>query len=198
MHAIQSVCVYAGASSTVVQRYQDVAVELAHILAANQVALIYGGGGVGLMGTLADACLDEGGQVVGIIPEFLYASEGVHRDGRELSELQVVGSMHERKCQMFERSDGFVLMPGGLGSLDEALEIITWKVLGLHAKPIVILNSYGYWNGLLEHQLPHMIDEGFVKETDKHLFEVCDQPKDVLETLKKMYRGSTNFVAKWG
>lgn len=197
MHAIQSVCVYSGSSKSIVQRYHDVAVELGHILATTQVTLVYGGGGIGLMGTLADACLDEGGQVVGIMPEFLYESEGL-RDGAELSELHIVSSMHERKCEMFERSDGFVLMPGGFGSLDEFTEIITWRQLGLHSKPIVILNSFGYWNGLLEHQLPHMIEEGFVKEADKHLFEVCEQPKDVLEALRKVYRGSNDFVKRWG
>lgn len=198
MHSIQSVCVYCGSSDTVAQRYHDVAVELGRVLAANRITLVYGGGGVGLMGTLADACLEDGGQVVGIMTEFLYEFEGTRAGDRELTELHIVSSMHERKCQMFDRADGFVVMPGGLGTLDEAFEMLTWRQVGLHSKPIVILNSFGYWNGFLDHQLPHMIQEGFVREIDKQLFELCEQPKDVLEVLGRVYRGSTDFVAKWG
>lgn len=198
MHSIDSISIFCGASDNVAQRYHDAATELGHILARNHITLIYGGAGVGLMRTVANACLEEGGQVVGVMPEFLYESESAKADGMELTELHIVSSMHERKEQMFERADGFIIMPGGLGTLDEAIEIITWRQLGLHTKPIVMLNVFGFWQGFLEHQLPHMIQEGFVRESDKHLFELCDKPAEVLEALRRVYRSHTDFVAKWG
>lgn len=198
MQSIQSVCVFCGASANIPKRYHEVAAEFGRILASNNVTLIFGGGSVGLMGTLADTCLKEGGQVIGVMPEFLYVAEGARVGDKELSELMMVGTMHERKRIFFERSDGFVILPGGVGTLDEVTEVISWRQLGMHAKPVVMLNMFGYWDGFLQHQLPHMIQEGFVKANSKDLFSVCEKPEDVLELLRQVYRGQTQFVSKWG
>jgi len=198
MHTIESVCVYAGAASTALQRYHNLASEFGHILATEKVTLVYGGGNTGVIGTLANACLDNGGQVIGVLPEFLYEAEGVHAGLSELSELHIVSSLHERKQQMFERADGFVIMPGAFGTLDEAFEIITWRQLGLHAKPIVFVNAFGYWDSLLTQLLPHMMQEGLLKAADRQSFELCDQPKAILPTLRQVFRGNTDFVGKWG
>ena len=131
MTKMNSICVYCGSSNTVDQRYKDVAVELGTLLAKKDITLIFGGGGVGLMGLISDACLKAGGRAVGVMTEFLFEYEGTRR---EITELHVVKSMHERKCKMFDLSDGFIILPGGFGTLDEAFEILTWRQVGLHNK----------------------------------------------------------------
>lgn len=198
MHDIKSVGVYCGSSTGNDPRYLDAAINLGHALAAEGISLVYGGGGLGLMGALANACLDEGGQVVGITTEFLYGREGLRIGERELSELHVVDNMHERKCMMFERSDGFIVLPGGLGTLEEAFEVLTWRQVGLHAKSIVFLNTQNYWTPLLDGLIKHMIQQGFVRDIDRHLFQLCDNVTDALKILRKIYHSETQFVSKWG
>ncbi len=135
------------------------------------IEVIYGGGRVGLMGLVADAALAAGGKVTGIIPSHILEWEVAHQT---LTELIVVENMHQRKMMMFERSDAFVILPGGLGTLDEAFEILTWKQLGLHGKPIIIANIGGYWDGLLA-LVRHGVDEGFIRPRHARLFiEVGD------------------------
>lgn len=135
-------CVYAGSSSGRDPGYIDAARELGVVLATHHLTLVYGGGAVGLMGVLADAALDAGGTVVGVIPKGLFRREIGHR---RLTELIEVSSMHERKQTMFERADAFVALPGGLGTIEELTEMATWAQLGIHDKPIVTLDVAGYW-----------------------------------------------------
>lgn len=159
--------------------YAAQAEELGRELAQRGIQLVYGGGGIGLMGIVASTVLANGGQVIGVIPEFLMQYE-VGDPG--VTELIVVDSMHERKRRMFELSDGIVVLPGGLGTLDETFEIITWKQLQQHAKPVVVLNSAGYWD-----TLPAMVDAiirgGFAHPAVKELFSVVDQPSEIFEAL---------------
>jgi uncharacterized protein (TIGR00730 family) len=140
------------------------------------IELIYGGGRVGLMGLLADAVLAAGGRVTGIIPDFLRNREISH-DGA--SELIVVGSMHERKQRMFELADAFAILPGGLGTLDEALECITWRQLGLHDRPIVVIDVDGYWRPLAR-LIDHVVRAGFAGPEALGLYQVVSSPEDLL------------------
>src|SRR5207249_47919 len=151
MATVQRLCVYCGSSDRVDEVYRQAAVELGHALARHGVELVYGGGRVGLMGLCADAALAAGGRVTGIIPRHLHDFEIGHHG---LTELHVVESMHERKRMMFELADAVAVLPGGLGTLDETFEVITWRQLRLHDKPIVVVDIAGYWQpfqDLVEH-----------------------------------------------
>jgi uncharacterized protein (TIGR00730 family) len=166
-----SICVYCGSSADVAQSYKDAAVHLGREAGERGVEVIYGGGRVGLMGLVADAALAAGGKVTGIIPRHILEWEVAHQT---LTELIVVENMHQRKMMMFERSEAFVILPGGLGTLDETFEILTWKQLGLHNKPIIVANIDGYWDGLLA-LVRHGVDEGFIRQRHARLFiEVGD------------------------
>lgn len=165
-----SVCVYCGSSSGRDPRFAAAATELGHELARRGVGLVYGGGRIGLMGLVADAVLDHGGRVHGVIPEHLVRAETAHVG---LDRLDVVSSMHERKARMDELANGFVVLPGGFGTLDEVFEILTWNQLGLIAKPVVFLNVAGYFTPLMN-AIDHMIEAGFVKETFRALVNVTD------------------------
>ena len=159
MSTINSVCVYCGSSPGRVPAYMEQASQLGSELAANGIELVYGGGGAGLMGAVARGALAAGGRVTGIIPEFLIQQERM-LDG--VNELVVTQNMHERKMSMFERSDAFVALPGGIGTLEELVEISTWLQLGQHAKPIVMVNVDGFWDPLLT-LLDHMRSEAFLR-----------------------------------
>lgn len=143
---IESVCVFCGSSDTVKPGFLSDAAAFGRALAAADLRLIYGGGGVGLMGACARAAHEAGGDVLGIIPQFLTSRERA----LDVVETIVVRSMHERKQIMFERSDGFVVLPGGIGTLEEVVELLSWQRLGLHAKPVVFYNPRGFWNPLFE------------------------------------------------
>lgn len=187
-HSKKIVCVYCGASSRVDQKYKDLAVKVGTDLAKGGWGIVYGGGRVGLMGLTADAAMKAGAHVVGIIPGHIDERE-VRNE--ELSELHVVDTMHERKQMMAERADAFLILPGGLGTMDEFFEITTWKQLGLHDKPIIVLNAYGYWDhmiGLVE----HMMKENFMKPGDRALFDVVDDPDDIFTAMD----GSPRSVLK--
>jgi uncharacterized protein (TIGR00730 family) len=179
MRQIKSVCVYCGSSAQVDQRHREAAARLGARLAADGIALVYGGGRVGLMGLMADACLQAGGQVIGIIPEFLRSREVGHG---AVTELVVVDNMHVRKQTMFERSDGFVILPGGLGTLDETFEVLTWKQLKLHDKPIVVVDIAGYWRPFTA-LIDHVIREGFANPAMRQQFQVVDDVDRVVPTL---------------
>src|ERR1700755_423445 len=150
--SINSLCVYCGAAQGRDPAYRAIAERLGRHIAQHTVRLIYGGGRVGLMGVLADAVKAAGGRVTGVIPNFLEIREV---GNREIDELRVVDSMHTRKALMSEMSDSFCMMPGGFGTLEEFFEVITWRQLGQHDKPIIVLNETGYWNPLL-----HLIEDG--------------------------------------
>src|SRR5690348_17245409 len=157
MATVKSLCVYCGASDRVDAVYRQAAVDLGTRLGERGIELIYGGGRIGLMGRLADATRLVGGKVTGIIPEQPHYREIGHHG---ISELIVVGSMHERKQLMFERSDAFAVLPGGIGTIEEAFEIITWKQLALHDKPIILVDIDGYWRPF-QSLVEHVIDNGF-------------------------------------
>jgi len=179
MARVERVCVYCGAADRVAEPYREAARRTGTLLAQAGIELVFGGGRVGLMGLVADAALAAGGRVVGIIPSFLHGRELGHTG---VSELIVVGSMHERKQRMFERSDAFAVLPGGLGTLDETLECITWRQLGLHDSPIVIVDVDGYWQPLTA-LIDRTIDAGFAGRRTRDLYEVVDGPEALLAAL---------------
>jgi uncharacterized protein (TIGR00730 family) len=190
MVALRTVGVFCGSSSGRGDRYVEAARGLGALLAEEQVGLVYGGGRVGLMGELADACLASGGHVVGVIPAGLFRREVAHRG---VSELHEVASMHERKALMYDRSDGFVALPGGLGTLDELAEVATWSQLGLHAKPLVLLDVDGFWAPLVD-LLDGMVDAGLLRPANRALIEVTDTAATALRLLRA---AEPAYVEKW-
>ena len=171
------VCVFCGASAGASPSYVRAAQELGTALAETGVGLVYGAGGVGVMGALSDAALAAGGEVIGVIPESLMAREFGRTD---LKDLRIVGSMHERKQLMHDLSGGFIALPGGLGTLEELFEAVTWTQLGLHDKPVVLLNVDGYYDPLIA-LLEHAVDQGFMSAHDRTLLR---STTDVHEALR--------------
>ena len=161
MSKIKTICVYCGSGPGSDPRFIEAAIALGKILAENRIRLVYGGGSIGLMGALATSVLDHGGTVTGIIPDFLTARENALT---RVQELIVTPDMHERKRLMFERSDAFVALPGGVGTLEELVEQLTWKQLGRHTKPILLANVDGFWEPLLA-LLAHMRSTQFIRPT---------------------------------
>ena len=174
---MKQVCVFAGSSDGARPEYREAAQELGRALVDWRVGLVYGGARLGLMGVLADAVLAAGGRVTGIIPEHLVQREVAHQG---LSELYIVTSMHERKARMADMSDGFVALPGGLGTLEELFEVLTWAQLGLHSKPCGLLNVRGYFDGLLSH-VDHSIAEGFIRPESRPMLLVSTQSDALLK-----------------
>src|SRR5579872_895286 len=168
MASVKRICVYCGSSGRVDEVYRAAATRLGVILAKAGVELVYGGGRVGLMGLMADAALASGGRVTGVIPVHLHDQEVGHSG---LTELVIIDNMHNRKRRMFELADAFAILPGGLGTLDEAFEIITWKQLGLHDKPIMLVDVAGYWTPLLE-LIEHAVASGFAARRALQLYRV--------------------------
>ena len=177
---LKRVCVFAGSSPGTLDAYGDCAVALGRELAAQRITLVYGGGRVGLMGLLADAVLAQGGEVIGVIPQALLAREVAHSG---LSQLLVVASMHERKATMAELSDAFVALPGGLGTLEELFEVLTWCQLGLHSKPCAILNVAGYYDHLLSF-LEHTVTQRFVRGEHRSMLLVEASPRGIVDRLR--------------
>jgi uncharacterized protein (TIGR00730 family) len=177
--AVRAVCVFCGSSTPADPRYRDAARALGALIARRNVTLVYGGGGVGLMGELADAALAHGGQVIGVIPAGLFAREVNHTG---LTELREVTSMHERKQLMYDLSDAFVALPGGLGTLEELAEVATWSQLGLHSKPVVLLNVGGFWDALLA-QLDLMERTGLLKPASRDLIRQAQSADEALSVL---------------
>ena len=167
---MKKLCVFTGAATGSDPRFADAAHQLGQILASRNLGLVYGGGKSGLMGKIADAVIAADGHATGIIPKFLDNVEIAHRG---LNDLHVIDTMHERKNMMYEIADGFIIMPGGLGTLDETMEIITWRQLGLHCKPIIIANLHGYWDHMLL-MFQNIIDEGFMHHGHTGHFEHVD------------------------
>jgi uncharacterized protein (TIGR00730 family) len=177
--SLRSICVFCGSSVGSSPIYVDAAERTGRLLASLGISVVFGGGGVGLMGALADATLDAGGDVIGVIPEQLVRRELGHR---ELSELLIVVSMHERKATMAELSDAFIALPGGPGTLEEFCEIWTWAQLGIHAKPVGLLNVDGYYSTLLRF-LDEMCDKGFISQQNRDLILVESDPAALLDRL---------------
>jgi hypothetical protein len=179
MAVLNSLCVYCGASDRGDPRHVDAATALGRLAARRGVGIVFGGGHVGLMGAVADGALAAGGRVVGVIPRHLQVREVGHRG---VTEMIVVESMHARKQRMFELSDAFCILPGGLGTLDEAFEIITWKQLDLHDKPIVLVNVGDYWGPLLR-LLEHQIGAGYLNPQHARLWSVVQRVEDVFDAV---------------
>ena len=179
MAAMRRVCVFCGSKHGHRPEYTEAARAMGTTLAAAGIDLVYGGGKVGLMGEVADAVLDAGGDVIGVLPEHMSDREIAHYG---LTDLRIVGSMHERKALMYELSDGFVALPGGLGTLEELFEITTWSQLGLHAKPTGLLDVDGFYAPLVGF-LDRLVTEGFVSDRHRRLLRVAAEPAALLERL---------------
>jgi uncharacterized protein (TIGR00730 family) len=186
MSAIRSVCVYCGSSAGNDARFGDAAEALGRALAAEGVGLVYGGGGDGLMGRLARSTLAAGGYVTGVIPSFLIRQEHALTAAQEMI---VVDDMHERKQTMFERADAFVALPGGIGTLEELVEQMTWAQLNRHAKPILIANIDGFWRPLLG-LFAHLRVEGFIRQGFEMRYVVAERIEDVLPMLRAAERSA--------
>lgn len=177
---IQSVCVYCASSSQCEAFYFDETKRLGVALARNGFTVVYGGGGAGLMGTLADAALEAGGEVVGVLPHFMKEVEWGHNG---LTSMRFVDDMHERKRIMIESSDALIALPGGCGTLEELLEAITWKRLGLHTNPIIIVNARGFFDPLVA-QLERCIEERFMLPKHRNMWTVVASVDEVLQALQ--------------
>ncbi|ONI77163.1 Rossman fold protein, TIGR00730 family [Actinosynnema sp. ALI-1.44] len=171
------ICVFCGSQPGRSPRYATAAAETGKLLAKRGITLVYGGASVGTMGIVADAALDAGGQVIGVIPTSMVDRELAHQG---LTELHVVGSMHERKALMAELSDGFLALPGGAGTLDELFEIWTWAQIGLHSKPIGIVDTDGFYQPLVE-MVDHMVIEGFIRPGYRDFISVDSDPAALLD-----------------
>jgi len=177
---MDTVCVYCSSSSKLSSVYYDAATRLGELFAEADIKLVFGGGKNGLMGTMADRMLQMGGKATGIIPGFM-CDEGWQHEG--LTELKVVETMHQRKAMMAEMSDAAVALPGGIGTLDELFEIITWKQLGLFNKPIVILNTNNYFRHLVD-MLHVAASENFLRDVHRQIWQVVDTPEEVIPAIK--------------
>jgi hypothetical protein len=174
---MKRICVFCGSSPGYDPRYLEAARDMGRLVAGRGLGLVYGGGSVGLMGAVADAALAAGGEVIGVIPEVLQIRELAHRS---LTRLHVVGSMHERKALMAELSDGFVALPGGMGTLEELAEVLTWAQLGLHARPVGLLDVAGYYQPLADF-LDRAVSAGFLRPAHRALLLVGHEPGTLLD-----------------
>lgn len=177
MNKISSVCVYSASSTKINPVYFEAAAELGRLLAQHHIRLVNGAGKMGLMAAVADAALAEGGEVTGIIPQFM-VEQGWHHTG--LTELIAVNSMHVRKKMMADKSDAVIALPGGCGTLEEVMEIITWKQLGLYLNPIVFLNTNGYFDSLLD-MLTRAVEENFMRVQHGAIWQVAKTPQEAID-----------------
>ena len=182
---MKKICVFAGAAPGLDPVYENVAYELGRMIAGLGMGMVYGGGRSGLMGRVADGSVDAGGHVTGIIPKFLDKVEIGHEG---VTKLHVIDTMHQRKEMMYAESDAFVVLPGGPGTLDETMEITTWRQLDLHKKPVVILNVNGYWDHLLA-MLEKVIAEGFMHHDHLDHFETVTAVPELVPILKSLGSG---------
>jgi uncharacterized protein (TIGR00730 family) len=187
---LRSLCVYCGSNFGADPAFAEATRALATLLAGRGIRIVYGGGKVGLMGVLADTALEQGGEVVGVMPQHLIDREIGHAG---ITDLRVVGSMHERKALMAELADGFMALPGGIGTLDELIEVYTWSQLGLHRKPLGLLNVAGYYDGLAAF-LDHAVRCEFLRPQHRAVLAVDADPEALLERLA---RAEPPPLAKW-
>ncbi|ASK33061.1 LOG family protein [Alloalcanivorax mobilis] len=191
---MRDICVYCGSSPGRREEYVEAARAFAGELVARDLGLVYGGASVGVMGAVADAVLAQGGRVTGVIPQALQDKEIAHP---ALTDLHITGSMHERKTKMAELSDGFVAMPGGVGTLEELFEIWTWGQLGWHGKPCAVLNVAGYYDGLIRF-LDHAADEQFLRPWHRDMLLVEEQPARLLERMADYQKPQAKTWVKKG
>ncbi len=187
---LKSVCVYCGASDDVKPLHLHLSENLGQQLAANGLRLVYGGGGVGLMGACARSAHAAGGDVLGIMPRFLLEKEHVYADVHHV----IVDDMHARKKMMFEQADGFIVLPGGIGTLEEAVEVLSWSRLDLHAKPMVFLDEDGFWKPFFE-LMAHIIDGRFIPASFRSAFVHCSSPSEAIKILQeRLPSSSADFI----
>lgn len=179
MKEIKSLCVFCGASNNIPQKFLDIGSTFGEMLAKRGIRLVYGGGDCGVMGAVANATMKNGGQVTGVFPVSLRNIENEHQS---LTEIIIVDTMHTRKMGMFERSDAFIVFPGGFGTMDEMFEILTWKQLQLHDKPVVIFNYHGYWDPLIV-LMKNIIEVGFAKPVNATYYKVVDELDEIMDVL---------------
>jgi uncharacterized protein (TIGR00730 family) len=191
MSTLTSVCVFCGSSPGARPAFREAAETLGRQLAEDGVSLVFGAGRVGVMGAVSEACLKAGGTVTGVVPEHLTQAE-VPVEG--LSDLIIVPDMHTRKRIMFDRSDAFVVLPGGFGTMDETFEILTWKQLGLHDKPVILVDIEGYWAPFLRFA-ESMLAEGFIRPPAMALFRVVHRPEEILPALREEVRNASEKAA---
>lgn len=180
MDRLKAVCVYCGSGRGDAPEFLEAARAMGRQMALSQVTVIYGGGRLGLMGAVADGALEAGGKVIGVIPDFLRTVEVDHPG---VTELIVTPTMHRRKAEMFRRADGFIIMPGGLGTLEETLEMLTWRQLRQHDKPLVLVNIRDYWRPL-ENLFEHTIARGFAHHSARQLWRTVDDVNEALPALR--------------
>lgn len=178
---MRRVCVFCGSKVGNESQYRNAAESLGRLFVERGLSLVYGGGSVGLMGVIADAVLAGGGEVIGVIPEMLATKELLHTGVPEMHRMQ---SMHARKAKMAELADAFIALPGGYGTFEELLEMITWVQLGIHRKPVGLLNVCGYFNYLIQF-VDHAIDEGFIKPRHRQIIVVSDEPSALLDLVER-------------
>jgi uncharacterized protein (TIGR00730 family) len=191
MSKINALCVYCGSSPGTDPAFVEAARSFGKILAENDIRLIYGGGSIGLMGTLADAVLTHGGEAIGIIPEFLLKQERAARGHK----LIVTPDMHDRKRKMFEMADAFVALPGGVGTLEEVVEQLTWVQLGRHRKPVLLANIQGFWGPLID-LIEHMRSLGFLHSQRRFGYLIADRIEDVLPKLSTYWTEVQSEVSR--
>lgn len=189
----ESICVFCGSRRGRDPAMAEVAAALGRLLAENGIRLVYGAGGVGLMDVLAQAALDAGGLVTGVMPRHLATKELIKQG---LSELHIVESMHDRKRMMFDLSDAFIALPGGIGTLEETVEILSWRQLGIHDKPVLLLNAGGAW-GHFAALMQDRAEAGFCARSDLDLYEIVDDVKDVLDALRNARAPTIHPFTDW-
>lgn len=193
MSKIKSLCVYCGSSINVDEDFKTLAHDMGKILAENNIRLVYGGGKAGLMGIIADSVMTHGGEVTGIIPSHISDREIQHKG---LTELHIVDSMHVRKQMMVDHSDAFLVLPGGVGTLDETCEIMTWRQLGIHDKPIVIVDIKNYWTPFIT-MIDHIIEQGFMRPDDKNVMSIVKTLEEVLPAIENAPNETFDPSSKW-
>ena len=187
---MKRITVFCGSSYGTEKIFEDTAYQLGKVLAEKKIGLVYGGAKIGLMGAVANGALNNGGHVIGVLPNFLKGKEIAHEN---LSKLIIVETMHQRKTKMNELSDGVIALPGGFGTLEEFFEMLTWAQLGLHEKPIAILNVNGFYDSLKE-LLQTMVDKGFLKKENQNMFLLGN---DIEELINQMENYKAPSIVKW-
>ncbi|MFW5700222.1 MAG: TIGR00730 family Rossman fold protein [Cyclobacteriaceae bacterium] len=178
---MNKICVFCGSSVGNDPMYTEAARKLGKLMAENNIGLVYGGGGIGLMGEIANAVMSNNGQVIGVIPRFLAEKELGHQ---QISELILTDSMHQRKQKMAELADGFIALPGGFGTLEELCEILTWVQLSIIEKPVAILNTNGFFDHLIL-LFEHMVNNGFLRESNRDILLQAKTPQEIIKIMKK-------------
>ena len=177
---LKRICVYCASSTQADPEYRDAARETGRLLAREGSEIIYGGGGLGSMGALADGALEEGGRVIGVLPEFMQELEWGHS---KVSELKIVASLHERKLEMIEKADGIIALPGGSGTFEELLEALTWKRLALYTNPIALLNTRSYYDAF-QRMMEQAVGERFMNQQHLQMWTLVDRPQELIPALR--------------